>query len=141
MKKRRIALAMTSFVLLLSGLTLPVSAALGQEAAIHRVYFLKAAFTADGMKNLQKQSATVFRAGVAKFFGSVGGKLESWYFDYGESAAYAFVDYPDEIAAAAAQATVNAAGLAHVTYRPVLSAEDADKALAKSVEVRPPQQQ
>ena len=37
--------------------------------------------------------------------------------------------------------TVNAAGLAHVTYRPVLSAEDTDKALAKSVEVRPPQQQ
>jgi hypothetical protein len=55
------------------------------------------------------------------------------------SAAYAFVVYPDEIAAA--QATVNAAGLAHVTYRPVLSAEDADKALAKSVEVRPPKQQ
>jgi hypothetical protein len=80
-KKRRVALAMVSFVLLLSGLTLPQSA-VGQQAATHRKYFLKAAFTADGMKNLQKQSATVFRAGVAKFFESVGGKLESWYFDY-----------------------------------------------------------
>jgi hypothetical protein len=28
-----------------------------------------------------------------------------------------------------------------VTYSPVLSAEDADKALAKSAAVRPPQQQ
>jgi uncharacterized protein with GYD domain len=140
-KQRRVAFAVASIVLLFAGLTLQQSAAVGQQAVTHHKYFLKAAFTADGMKNLQKQSATVFRAGVAKFFESVGGKLESWYFDYAESAAYAFVDYPDEISAAAAQATVNAAGLAHVTYRPVLSAEDADKALAKSVEVRPPQQQ
>jgi uncharacterized protein with GYD domain len=139
MKKRRVAFAVASLVLF-SGLTLLQNDAVGQQAPHHK-YFLKAAFTADGMKNLQKQSATVFRAGVAKFFESVGGKLESWYFDYAESAAYAFVDYPDEIAAAAAQATVNAAGLARVTYRPVLSAEDADKALAKSAAVRPPQQQ
>jgi uncharacterized protein with GYD domain len=90
---------------------------------------------------LQKQSATGFKAGVAKFFESVGGKLESWYFDYGDSTAYGFVDYPDEIAAATAQATVNAGGFARVTYRPVLSAEDADRALARSAATRPPQQQ
>ena len=109
--------------------------------AAHQRYLFRAAFTVDGMKNLQKQSATGFKTGVAKFFESVGGKLEFWYFDYGDSTAYGFVDYPDEIAAAAAQASVNAGGFARVTYRRVLSAEDADKALAKSVGTRPPQQQ
>jgi uncharacterized protein with GYD domain len=140
--KRRTAFAVASLVLLLPGLALTPSDAVGQQttAAPHR-YFFSAAFTNDGIKNLQKQSATGFKAGVAKFFESVGGKLESWYFDYGESTAYGFVDYPDEIAAATAQATVNAAGFARVTYRPVLSAEDADRALAKSVATRPPQQQ
>ena len=138
--KRRAPFPVLSVLLLLCGLVLLVGDAAGQASPRHK-YFFRAAFTADGMKNLQKQSPTVFRAGVAKFFESVGGKLESWYFDYGESSAYGFVDYPDEIAAATAQTSVNAAGFAHVTYRPVLSAEDADKAMAKSNATRPPQQQ
>jgi uncharacterized protein with GYD domain len=137
---RRLALAVTGLALVcLPGL---LSDAIAQQggAARHRYHF-SAEFTSDGMKNLQKQTATGFRAGVAKFFESSGGKLESWYFDYANSTAYGFVDYPDEIAAATAQTTVNAVGLARVVYRPVLSAEDADKALARSVATRPPQQQ
>jgi uncharacterized protein with GYD domain len=139
--KRRFAFAVT-MLLMCPGLGLITGEAVGQQAVTpHHRYLFRAAFTIDGIKNLQKQSATGFKVGVAKFFGSVGGKLESWYFDYGENTAYGFVDYPDEIAAASAQAAVNAAGFAHVTYRPVLSAEDADKALAQSAITRPPQQQ
>jgi len=137
--KRDLILGVTSLALVLAGL--PGSSIAQQTATPHHRYLFSAAFTVDGIKNLQKQSATAFKAGVAKFFESVGGKLESWYFDYGTNTAYGFVDYPDEIAAATAQATVNAGGFAHVTYRPVLSAEDADRALAKSVAIRPPQQQ
>jgi uncharacterized protein with GYD domain len=120
---------------------LSADAAAQEAGAAHHRYLFQAAFTADGIKNLQKQTATGFKAGVAKFFGAVGGKLESWYYDYAENTAYGFVDYPDEVAAAAAQASVNAGGFAHVIYRPVLAAEDADKAFAKSMATRPPQQQ
>ena len=138
--KRRSASITAS--LLFVGLIATAGGAAGQQAeATHHKYFFRAVFTIDGMKNLQKQSPSGFKAGVAKFFGSAGGKLESWYFDYADSTAYGFVDYPDEISAATAQATVNAAGFARVTYSPVLSAEDADKAFAKSAAVRPPQQQ
>jgi uncharacterized protein with GYD domain len=106
--KRRIAFAATSLMLLAPGLGLISGDAVGQQASVaHHRYLFRAAFTVDGMQNLQKQSATAFKAGVAKFFDSVGGRLESWYFDYGDSAAYGFVDYPDEIAAAAAQASVS----------------------------------
>jgi uncharacterized protein with GYD domain len=140
--KRRIAFAVTSLTLLVAGLGVISGDAVGQQVpAADQRYLFRAAFTVDGMKNLQKQSATGFKTGVAKFFESVGGKLESWYFDYGDSTAYGFVNYPDEIAAAAAQSSVNAGGFARVNYRRVLSAEDADKALAKSVGTRPPQQQ
>jgi uncharacterized protein with GYD domain len=129
-------------ITLCSTLALPCGAALAQQSSgPHHKYLFQAAFTPDGIKNLQKQSASGFKAGVAKFFESVGGRLESWYFDYANNTAYGFVDYPDEIAAATAQATVNAAGFARVTYKSVLSAEDADKALAKSAGARPPQQQ
>jgi uncharacterized protein with GYD domain len=140
--KRHFAFAVATLAMLILGLAAAPGDAVGQQAATpHHRYLFRAAFTIDGVRNLQKQSATGFKAGVAKFFESAGGKLESWYFDYGETTAYGFVDYPDEIAAATAQASVNAGGFAHVTYRPVLSAEDTDKALSKSVAIRPPQQQ
>jgi uncharacterized protein with GYD domain len=78
------------------------------EATLHR-YLVRAVLTADGLKNLQKQPPTALKAGVAKFLESVGGKLEFWYFDYGEATAYAVNYYPDEIAAATAQLSTNAA--------------------------------
>ena len=135
---QRTACAVAALVLL-SATLLPGGS--GAQQASRNKYLFQAVFTVDGIKNLQKQSASGFKSGVAKFFESVGGRLETWYFDYAENTAYGFVDYPNEIAAATAQATVNAAGFARVTYRPVLSAEDADKALAKSSAIRPPQQQ
>ena len=52
------------------------------------------------MKDIQKRSATVTRAGVVKLTEAVGGKLESWYFDPNENTAYMFIDYPDDIAVA-----------------------------------------
>ena len=59
-----------------------------------------------------QQPPTALKAAVAKFNESVGGKLEFWYFDYGESTAYSVVTFPDEVAAATVQATSNAAGFA-----------------------------
>ncbi len=105
---------------------------LGQQAQSTRTYLVRAALTLEGVKNLQKQPPTALKAAVAKFDESVGGKLLFWYFDYGESAAYSIVEFPDEIAAATVQATANAGGFARVTFRPVLSAEEMDKALAKA---------
>jgi hypothetical protein len=110
------------------------------EQARHK-YFFRAVYTAEGMKDLQRRSATALRAGVQKFDESAGCKLESWYFDYTESANYGFVDCPDEIAMATISATANAAGFVRVTFKPVLTPEEMDKALAKSVATRPPQQQ
>lgn len=120
---------------------LPVGASAQQAGAATHRYLVRAVFTQEGLKNFQKQSPTALKAGIAKFLESVGGKLEFWYFDYGEATAYAINDYPDEIAAATAQVSTNAAGFAHVTIRPVLSAEDMDKAIAKVPPVRIPQQQ
>jgi uncharacterized protein with GYD domain len=135
-------LSLTTVSLLFLGLALPTGEAVGQQAGptLHR-YLVRATFTNEGLKNLQKQPPTALKAGVAKFVESVGGKLEFWFFDYGESTAYSVIGYPDEIAAATAQLSTNAAGFAHVTVRPLLTAEEMDKAVAKVPPVRVPQQQ
>jgi uncharacterized protein with GYD domain len=128
--------------LFLVGLSLPSGEAVGQQAGptLHR-YLVRAVLTAEGLKNLQKQPPTALKAGVAKFVESVGGKLEFWFFDYGAATAYSVIEYPDEIAAATAQLSTNSAGFARVTIRPLLSAEEMDKAVAKVPPVRVPQQQ
>src|SRR5262245_39573997 len=140
--KRVATLTSTTGLLLSLGLALSTGVAVGQQqtgSTLHR-YLVQADLTAEGIKNLQKQPPTVLKAGVAKFVESVGGKLEFWYFDYGEATAYSVIYYPDEIAAATAQLSTNAAGFAHVTIRPLLSAEEMDKAVAKVPPVRVPQQ-
>jgi uncharacterized protein with GYD domain len=121
------------------GLALLSGAAIGQQTAptLHR-YLTRAVLTTEGVKNLQKQPPSALRGGIAKFAESVGGKLEAWYFDFGATTGWAIIDYPDEIAAAAAQMTTNA-GFARVTLIPLLTAEEADTALAKVT--RPPQAQ
>jgi uncharacterized protein with GYD domain len=118
---------------------LPNSAIAQQTGPTMHKYLSRAILTPEGIKNLQKQPPTALKAGIAKFTESVGGKLESWYFDFGTSTGWAIIDYPDDIAATAAQMTVNAAGFARVTLMPLITAEEADKALAKIT--RPPQQQ
>jgi hypothetical protein len=42
----------------------------------------------------------------------------------GAATAYSVIDYPDEIAAATAQLSTNAAGFNRVTIRPLLTAEE-----------------
>jgi uncharacterized protein with GYD domain len=120
---------------------LPAGNVFGQSEPPHHKYFVHVEFTPEGMKDLQNRSVTALRAGVVKFDESVGCKLESWYFDYGGSGAYAIADCPDDIAAATLAVTANSTTLTRVTWRPVLSAEDADKAFAKSKTIRPAQQQ
>ena len=135
---RRNLLGLSAIVMLGFGL-LPGNAVAQQAGpTVHR-YLTRAVLTAEGGENLQKQPPTAPKAGNAKFAESVGGKLEAWYFDYAGTTGYGIIDYPDEVAAAAAQMTTNAAGFAHVTLIPLISAEDADKAIAKIT--HPPQQQ
>ncbi len=140
--KRITMLTLTTVLPLLLGLVLPTDEAVGQQAGptFHR-YLVRAVLTPEGLKNLQKQPPTALKTGVAKFVESVGGKLEFWYFDYGAATAYSVIDYPDEVAAATAQLSTNAAGFARVTIRPLLTAEEMDKAVAKWPPVRVPQQQ
>src|SRR5262245_20773295 len=128
--------------LLLLGLVLPTGEAVSQQAGptFHR-YLVRAALTAEGLKNLKKQPPTALKAGVAKFVESAGGKLEFWYFDYAGAPPYSVIQYPDEIAAATAQLVRKSAGFARVTIRPLLTAEEMDKAVEKWHPIRIPQEQ
>ena len=101
-------------------------------------FLIEASYTLDGVKGLQSAGGTSRRDAVEQVAQSVGGKLESFYFAFGDRDAYVIVDLPDNESAAAVALTVNAAGGATVKTVVLLTPEEVDAAAKRSVDYRPP---
>ncbi len=101
-------------------------------------FLAKAKYTNDGLKGLIKEGGTARRAVVEKLMESMGGRVEAFYYAFGDADLYLIVDGPDNISAAAISMTVNAAGGAEVTMVPLLTPEDIDAAAKKTPLYRPP---
>ncbi len=101
-------------------------------------YLIEASYTAEGLKGLQKDKASGRQAAVAKTFASVGGKVESMYYMLGDYDVMLIVDVPDNVAVASVALKVCASGLVRTKTTPLLTVEEADRALKGSVEYRAP---
>jgi len=66
------------------------------------------------------------------------GKLEAFYYGYGEADVYAIADMPDETSAIAISLMVNASGAVALSTAPLLTAEQIDAACKRSIDYRPP---
>ena len=101
-------------------------------------FLFEASYTTDGIKGVQSAGGSSRRDAVAQVAESVGGKLESFYFAFGERDAYVVVELPDNESAAAVALTVNAAGGATVKTVVLLTPEEVDDAAKRSVDYKPP---
>jgi uncharacterized protein with GYD domain len=101
-------------------------------------YLIHASYTAEGLKGLQKDKASGRRTAVASAIESLGGKLESTYYCFGEDDVLVILDLPDNVAASALSLAVSASGLVRTRTTPLLTVEEVDKALAKTISYRPP---
>ena len=101
-------------------------------------YLIEASYTVDGAKGVQSAGGTSRREAVAHVAESVGGKLESFYFAFGDSDAYVVCDLPDNESATAVALTVNSSGGATVKTVVLLTPEEVDAAAKRSVDYRPP---
>ena len=66
--------------------------------------------------------------------------MEAFYFAFGEVDAYVLVDLPDDETAAAVSLAVTGSGAAETATIKLLTTDQIDAALAKSVPYRPPGQ-
>ena len=98
-------------------------------------YLIQASYTAEGLKGLQKDKAS---AAASRAVESLGGKLESFYCALGKDDVVTIVDLPDSASAAALSVAVSASGLVHSRTTALLTVEEADNALAKSVNYKAP---
>jgi uncharacterized protein with GYD domain len=101
-------------------------------------FLFEASYTQDGVKGIQSSGGTSRREAVAQVAESVGGRLESFHFAFGDRDAYVVVDLPDNESAAAVALTVNAAGGATVRTVALLTPDEVDAAAKRSVDYRPP---
>lgn len=101
-------------------------------------FLIKASYTPAGLKGLLKEGGSGRKAAVEKMIKDLGGKMEAFYFAFGETDVYGICELPDSVSAAAASLAINASGLVNETVVPLLTAEEIDKACKKSVAYRAP---
>jgi uncharacterized protein with GYD domain len=103
-------------------------------------YLFQANYTDDGVHGLLKEGGSSRRAAVEKGAQSVGGKVESFYFAFGEVDAFIVLDLPDNVTASALALAVNASGGAVTTTTVLMTPEEVDAAVKKSPSYRAPGQ-
>ena len=94
-------------------------------------YLIKASYTAEGIKGVLKDGGTKRRAAAEAAVKSTGGKLEGFYFAFGDSDALVIVDAPDNASIAAASMAIGASGLVSATTTVLLTPEEIDQAVKK----------
>jgi uncharacterized protein with GYD domain len=101
-------------------------------------YLIKASYTKDGAKGLLKEGGSSRRTEVEKTINAMGGRVEAFYYAFGEADAVIIIDVPDASTAAALSLAVNAAGAVRLATIPLLTPEEIDAASKKSVSYRAP---
>jgi uncharacterized protein with GYD domain len=101
-------------------------------------FLFEASYTVEGVKGLRREGGSSRRDAVAKAAESVGGRLERFYFAFGDNDVVVIADLPDNESATAFALTVSAAGGARVRTAVLLTPEEVDAAVKRAVEYRPP---
>ncbi len=104
-------------------------------------YLIRASYTAEGTRGLIKGGGgTARRAAIQQMMEGLDGRVESFYYAFGEDDVYVIVDAPSNVSAAAVALTVNAAGAAVTKTTVLLAPEEIDQAARMTVKYRAPGQ-
>lgn len=101
-------------------------------------YLIKASYNAEGIKGLLKEGGTQRKKTVEKVLKELKGKVEAFYYAFGDHDVYVICDLPDNVSAAALGLKINSTGVVSISTTVLLTAEDIDQATKKSVNYRAP---
>jgi uncharacterized protein with GYD domain len=101
-------------------------------------YLFEASYTAEGAKGLLADGGTGRRAAVEKAIAGSGGRMEAFYFGFGDVDAYVIADLPDNVSAASIALAVAQSGRAATKTVVLMTPEEIDQAAKKVVTYRPP---
>jgi|SRR5690348_2511777 uncharacterized protein with GYD domain len=101
-------------------------------------YLLNVSYTAEGVKGVLKDGGSKRRTVAREAVERAGGTLEAFYFAFGKSDAVVIVDLPDPQTAAALSLVLAASGAVTSTTTVLLTPEEIDAAVKKSMPYTPP---
>ena len=101
-------------------------------------YLLEVSYTLEGVKGVLAQGGSAREAAAKAAVESAGGKLEAFYFAFGDRDAVVIYDASDNEAAAALGLTVAAGGGVTAKTTVLLTPAEVDKAASKKVGYTPP---
>lgn len=101
-------------------------------------FLIQASYTADGAKGLMKEGGSARKAQLGQILERLGGKLEAFYYAFGEWDAFAIFEAPDTATATALSMAVNASGGVKLRTTALITTEDIDQATKKSIPYRAP---
>jgi len=101
-------------------------------------YMFRASYTQSGVQGVLKEGGSARRAVVEKLVASMGGRLESAYWAFGDDDFIAIAELPDNEAAAAVALTVSASGAVGITTTVLLTAAEVDAAAGRKPDYRAP---
>ncbi len=103
-------------------------------------YLIQGSYTSEGVKGLLKDGGSARRAAAEALINGLGGRVEAFYFGFGNHDAYVIADLPDNVTATAVSLTINATGVVTGDTTVLMTPEEVDEAVKKNVSYRPPGQ-
>ena len=101
-------------------------------------YLISATYTATGLEGVRSAGAKSRVDTVATMLEKMGGHMESFHFAFGDTDVFVVAEAPDDEAAAAVAMAINSTGAVSVRTTKLLTPEQVDEALRRSVEYHAP---
>ena len=103
-------------------------------------YLIQASYMPEGAKGLLKEGGSKRRAAAEQALKAAGGKVEAFYFAFGDVDVFVIVDAPDNASVSAASLAISATGAVRLKTVVLLTPEELDQAAKKKVPFRAPGQ-
>ena len=101
-------------------------------------YLIQGSYSGEGLSGLLKEGGSKRREAAEQSVKELGGRLEAFYYAFGNDDFVAIVDLPSNSDATALSLTANASGLVESRMTVLITPEDVDQATKKTVKFRPP---
>jgi uncharacterized protein with GYD domain len=101
-------------------------------------FMVQGSYNPEGTRGLVKEGGTGRRETIRKVIESLGGRMECFYFAYGEHDAIVIADFPDTTTGLSLSLAVNGSGAVRASTVPLITPEEMDAACKRSVAYKAP---
>jgi len=101
-------------------------------------YLISVSYSAEGARGVLKEGGSSRKALIEQLVANAGGKVEAFYFSFGEHDVHVISEAPSNVDAAALAMAVAASGAGGIKTTVLLTPEEIDEAAKKTVGYRPP---